>query len=100
MAKKSPFLCEILFFLVGMPKKILVFNKNIDFCIKDDIFPPKNGKGAFFMKNNFFYLTVTCFAKISKTYSRKSKKSFFGHIVLSLLTISCYVYQIKDLFCL
>ena len=78
MAKKSPFLCEILFFLVGMPKKILVFNKNIDFCNKDDIFPPKKGKGAFFMKNKFFHLTVTCFAKIRKPTQENLKSHFLG----------------------
>ena len=51
VAKKSSFCCDFSPFLVDMYKKIIDFNKNIDFLIQNDISPPKKGKNAIFKKS-------------------------------------------------
>ena len=72
---------KIVLFLVGIYKNTCFFMKILIFAFKMTFSPLKKEKRHFLKKSWFFHLTVTCFAKTSKTYSRKYKNLFFRHMV-------------------
>ena len=71
MAKKSAFKCENCSFLVGIYKNTCFFYENIDFCIQNDISPPKKGKKAFFKEKLIFSFDGHLFCKNKQNLLKK-----------------------------